>query len=325
MQRGGWSNRGHQDRGQSKYCNCDWALLLERSDGCSAHTVECRTYRHRDLYLAPALTAADRKPQYDGYARTIFSDIDEGPADADWLYNVLKAKKIVTVNDGSAYSVQLTAVMVKRFQQNGGTVLSQEAISPTDVDMHPMLVRVATEKPDAIYLPLFVAAAAQIVRQTKEIQGLEKTPLVGGSGLMAPDMIEAAAPRSWVSVAYPDVSPEAMGKGYPKFVEAYKKAYGEAPISGYHANAYDATTLAFKAIEKVAVTDKTGVTYIGKKALHDAVFATKFEGVSGSIDCDAHGQCTKFKFSVYEFTKRRSKSYRCRKSVRRSIPDRAKI
>ena len=31
-----------------------------------------------------------------------------------------------------------------------------------------------------------------------------------------------------------------MGKGYPKFVDEYKKEFGEAPISGYHANAYDA-------------------------------------------------------------------------------------
>ena len=82
-----------------------------------------------------------------------------------------------------------------------------------------------------------------------------------------------------------------MGKGYPKFVDEYKKAYGEAPISGYHANAYDGAMLAIKAIEKVAKTDKDGNLYIGKKALRDAVFATKFDGISGPIACDAYGEC----------------------------------
>jgi branched-chain amino acid transport system substrate-binding protein len=270
---------------------------------------------------APALTAADRKPAYDGYARTVFSDVNEGPADANFLFNVLKAKKIVTVNDGSPYSVQLTEVMVKRFKEIGGTVLSQEAVAPTDVDMHPLLARIASEKPDAIYLPLFVAAAGQIVRQAKDTNGLEKTPLLGGAGLMAADMIQAAGPAVvGFKLAYPDLSPESMGKTYPKFVEEYKKAYGEAPISGYHANAYDAAMLAFKAIERVAVTDKNGGMYIGKKALRDAVFASHFAGVSGEIACDAHGQCATFHFAAYEYTSADPKSYDVGKNPKKIYP-----
>jgi branched-chain amino acid transport system substrate-binding protein len=270
---------------------------------------------------APALTAADRKPAYDGYARTVFSDVDEGPADANFLLNVLKAKKIVTVNDGSPYSVQLTEVMVKHFKEIGGTVLSQEAIAPTDVDMHPLLERIAVEKPDAIYLPLFVAAAGQIIRQAKETNGLENTILLGGAGLMAADMIQAAGPAVvGFKIAYPDLSPASMGKFYPKFVEEYEKAYTEAPISGYHANAYDAAVLAFKAIEEVAITDENGVTYIGKKALRDAVFASHFDGVSGEIACDPHGQCAKFHFAAYEYTSANPKTYDVGKNPKKIYP-----
>ena len=101
-----------------------------------------------------------------------------------------------------------------------------------------------------------------------------------------------------------------MGKGYSKFVTAYKKAYGEAPISGYHANAYDAAELAFKAVGRVAKTDANGATYIGRKALRDAVLATKFEGVSGPIACDEHGQCAQFKPAVYEFTNGDPKTFK---------------
>jgi hypothetical protein len=50
--------------------------------------------------------------------------------------------------------------------------------------MHPVLTRIATEKPDAIYLPIFVAAAAQLMRQAPTIPGLEKTPLIGGGALI---------------------------------------------------------------------------------------------------------------------------------------------
>jgi branched-chain amino acid transport system substrate-binding protein len=252
---------------------------------------------------APALTAADRKPEYDGFVRTVFSDQDQGKADATWIHDKLGAKTVVAVHDGSPYAQQLAAVMAKNFEALGGKVLSTEAVAPTDVDMHPVLTRIATEKPDAIYLPIFVAAAAQIVRQAPTIPGLDKTPLIGGGALMAPEFIQAVGPGIVeFRIAYPDVSPDAMGKGYPQMVDEYKKMFGEAPISGYHANAYDAATMAMMAIQKVAVTTKDGTTYIGRKALRDALFATKFEGVSGPIACDAHGECAQFKPAVYEFT-----------------------
>ena len=260
---------------------------------------------------APKLTAPDRKPEYAGYMRTVYSDNDQGAADAKYVYEVLKARKVVTVHDGSPYAQQLATVMGENFTKLGGSVLSQEAVAPTDVDMHPVLTRIATEKPDVIYAPVFVAAGAQLLRQEKETPGLEKTPLIGSSGQMAPDLIEAA--RDAVvgyRITYPDVSPEAMGTGYPKFVDEYKKEFGEAPISGYHANAYDAADLAFKAMEKVAKTDANGVTYIGRKALRDAVLSIKFDGVSGPIGCDPYGECAQFKPAVYEFTSGDPKTFK---------------
>ncbi len=270
---------------------------------------------------APALTAPDRKPEYAGFVRTVYSDIDQGRNDAKYVYDVLKAKKIVTIHDGSPYAQQLATVMGDNFKKLGGTVLSQEAVSPTDVDMHPVLTRVATEKPDVIYAPVFVAAGAQLLRQSKDIPGLEKVPLIGSSGQMAPDLVEAArASIVGYKITYPDVSPEAMGKAYPKFVDEYKKAYGEAPISGYHANAYDGAQLAFKAIEKVAKTDAKGDTYIGRKALRDAVFATKFEGVSGPISCDQYGQCAQFKPAVYEFTNGDPKTFKIGENPKKIWP-----
>ena len=46
---------------------------------------------------APSLTAADRKPEYDGFVRTCYSDADQGLNDAKYVHDVLKATKIVTV------------------------------------------------------------------------------------------------------------------------------------------------------------------------------------------------------------------------------------
>jgi branched-chain amino acid transport system substrate-binding protein len=260
---------------------------------------------------APSLTAPDRKPEYAGFLRTVYSDSDQGLYDAKYSYEVLKAKTVVTVHDGSPYAQQLATVMGKNFTSMGGKVLSQEAVAPTDVDMHPLLTRIATEKPDVLYFPVFVAAGAQILRQAKTTPGLEKTTLLGGSSLMAADFIEAAKDAVvGFHFTYPDVSDDALGKGYPAFVEKYKKAYGEGPVSGFHANAYDAATLVLMAVQKVAVKDSKGDLYIGRKALRDAAFAVKFDGISGPIACDPYGECAKFKPAVYEFTSADPKSFK---------------
>jgi branched-chain amino acid transport system substrate-binding protein len=270
---------------------------------------------------APSLTSPTRKPEYNGFARTIGSDLYQGQGDATYAAKVLKAKTVVTVHDGSPYAQQLQQVMADNFKQMGGQVLSQEAIAPTDVDMHPLLTRIASEKPDLIYFPVFTAAAAQIVRQAKETPGLEKTKLMGGGSLLSADFIEATGPSIvGFQIGYPDISPEAMGKGYPKFVEEYKKAYGEAPISGFHANAYDAAILAVKALEKVAKTDNDGNLYIGRKAFRDAVFSVKFDGISGPIACEEHGECAKFKPSVLEFTSADPKTFAIGKNPKKIWP-----
>jgi branched-chain amino acid transport system substrate-binding protein len=94
-----------------------------------------------------------------------------------------------------------------------------------------------------------------------------------------------------------------MGKKYPEFVEKYKAKYGEGPINAFHAHAYDAGVIVAKSIEAVAKTDADGTTYVGRKALRDALFATKgYDGISGPINCDEHGQCGAFHFAVYQFT-----------------------
>jgi branched-chain amino acid transport system substrate-binding protein len=270
---------------------------------------------------APSLTAPDRKPAYDGFARTIASDIDQGASDAQYIYTVLKAKTLATVHDGSPYAQQLAAVTARNFIKLGGKVVSEEAVAPTDVDMHPVLTKVAAAKPDVFYMPIFVAAAAQLLRQSKEIPGMEHTTLIGGGSLGAAEFIEAVGPAVvGFRLCYSDVSPETMGKGYPAFLTKYKKMYGEGPISGFHANAYDAAEMAIKAITKVAKTDKDGTLYIGRKALRDAVFAEKFDGLSGPIGCDAYGQCAKFKPGVYEFVSADPKSFTMGKNPKKIWP-----
>ena len=253
---------------------------------------------------APSLTAADRKPEYFGFLRTVYSDADAGKFDAKYFYEELQCQTLATIHDGSPYAAQLAKTAADNFRELGGEVVAEEAVAPTDVDMRPVLTGIAAKQPCVLYYPIFVAAAAQITSQAPDIQGLENTKVMGGSALLAPGFLEAAGDAAvGFEFTNPDTSAEAMGEQYPAFVEAYETKFGEPPIQAFHANAYDGAQILIKAIEQVAVEGDDGTLYIGRKALRDALFATKgHEGMSGLIECDEHGQCAGFKFAVYRFT-----------------------
>jgi branched-chain amino acid transport system substrate-binding protein len=99
----------------------------------------------------------------------------------------------------------------------------------------------------------------------------------------------------------PDLSVEALGPKYQQFLDKHQKKYGEKPLSAFHAHAYDAAMMIFAAIEKVAKKDAQGNTYIGRKALRDALFATRnFPGITGNLTCNPYGDCADPKIAVYQ-------------------------
>jgi len=247
---------------------------------------------------APDLTAADRPADYWCYARTAHNDNVQGAAMADYAYQQ-GFRNAATVHDGSIYADQLQQVFAKRFQELGGNIVAQEAVGPEDTDMKPMLTRVAAQNPDFIYYPIFIPAGGQITSQAKEVTGLEGVQLAGADGMFSPQFLEAAGSAvldfKWSS---PDFS--AFGAGYQDFLAAHLAKYGEPPLAPFHAHAYDAANIIFAAIEKVAIQGDDGSLLIPRKALVDAMFATKdFAGLTGTLTCSDTGDCADPKIAVY--------------------------
>jgi branched-chain amino acid transport system substrate-binding protein len=251
---------------------------------------------------APRLTAPDRGPTYDGYLRTAHNDKVQGRVAAEFARKVLKVERAATIHDGSPYAEGLAGVFAETFKKLGGTVTSQEAIAPTDTDMRPVLTKIAAGKPDLIYYPIFIAAGGHVTRQAKEVSGLAKVKLMGADGMFSPDFLKAAGePAVGMYHSSPDLSPEALGPAYKTFQDKHQKKYGEKPLSAFHAHAYDATMMVFTAIQKVAKKDQAGDTYIGRKALRDALYATKgYKGLTGTLTCDKFGDCADPKIAVYQ-------------------------
>jgi len=248
----------------------------------------------------PSVTDPKRGPDYDGYLRTAHNDKLQGAIAADFAYKELKLTKAATIHDGSPYAEQLQAVFAAQFKKLGGTITAQEAISPDDTDMRPVLTKIATGKPEFLYLPIFIAAGGHVVRQSKEVSGLEKVVLMGADGVFSPDFYKAAGEAA-VGMYHSSPDFSAFAGGYKQFVAKHEKKYGEKPLAPYHAHAYDAAMVVFNAVEKVAKKGPDGTLYVGRMALRDAMYATQnHKGLTGTITCDQYGDCADPKIGIYK-------------------------
>jgi branched-chain amino acid transport system substrate-binding protein len=249
---------------------------------------------------APSLTAPDTHEPF--YARTAHNDSIQGAAMAQFVSEVLGLTTAATIDDGSAYADQLAAVFAKSFADDyGGTITAEEAVSVGDTDFSGVLGNIAADSPQFLYFPIFVAEGALITQQARETQGLEDTVLGGADGILSPDWLEAAGDAAeGVVLSGPDLA--FSGDFYEaEFLPAYTEISGEdAPISVFHAHAFDAYNMLADAIEAVAFDDG-GTTYIPRTALRDAFFATEgYEGITGTLTCDENGDCADAKISVSE-------------------------
>jgi len=238
---------------------------------------------------APALTM----PVLDAteiFNRTCWSDVIQGPAAGKFVYETLGVSKAATIHDGSPYAEQLGQEFAKGFEALGGEIVAAEAVNVGDTDMRPVLTRIKAGEPGLIYWSGFVAEGGYLAAQMPDV-GMEDVLFMGADGIKADEFIKAAGDRAEGVYASAGDLAEA-GPALPKFLEAYEAEYGEAPIAPFHAHAYDAYMVIVNAIEQVGQTDADGNLMIGRKALRDAIRATKdHQGLSGKIACDENGDC----------------------------------
>ncbi|WP_158747528.1 branched-chain amino acid ABC transporter substrate-binding protein [Acidisphaera sp. L21] len=252
---------------------------------------------------APALTAADRPMGLQGIVRFVYNDLNAAAAAVKYAQS-LKVTKAATLHDGSLYAEELATAFAKQFKAAGGTIVAAEAISPSDTDLRPVLTRIGTSQPELLFAPIFTGASAYLTRQEKEVPGMAKVPVLGTDAVLSPSFLEAAGDSA---IGYRltgiDNDPKLMGSRYGDFLAKYKTKFGEDPIGGFHGNGYDAALAMMTAIEKVAKTDAAGDTYIGRKALRDALMATTdLDGITGKLSCDKFGDCGASHFAVFEYT-----------------------
>jgi branched-chain amino acid transport system substrate-binding protein len=248
---------------------------------------------------SPALTdsTASWNP---GYYRTAHNDLVQGAKVAEWVFNDLGLTTAAAIHDGDPYTEGLANAFRNAFVGLGGEIVAFTAVSKGDTDMLPVLTAVsAAGPPEFLYFPIFNPECPLIAKQVPQVEGLENTVLSAADGCISGDVIEAFGGESGGMVfSGPDL--RFSGAEYDAFLADYEAKVGSAPISVFHAHAYDATNVVLNCIEEVGVQEG-GALHIGRKAMRDCLTATKdHQGITGLIKCNEYGDCAAPNISISE-------------------------
>ncbi len=225
-----------------------------------------------------------------GYFRTAHNDAEQGNAAAAFAFRKLNIRKVATVDDGDPYTKGLARVFREAFAKLGGEVVLASAINKGDTDMLPVLTSVHDSGAELLFLSLFEPEGDLIMQQKAKDAALAPIKALSSDGLMLGTFLETVGKDS---IGMYFVGPaKASGPGYDAFVSKYEAKYHEQLTTNFHAQTYDAANILLTAIEKVAIRDSSGTLHIGRKALRDAVSATKgFPGLTGTLSCSQFGDC----------------------------------
>jgi branched-chain amino acid transport system substrate-binding protein len=210
--------------------------------------------------------------------RVCFIDPFQGTVMAKFARENLKLTKVAILRDvGNDYSVGLADFFKKKFEELGGTIVSDQSFKAGDQDFKAQLTAIKSKKPEMIYIPAYYGDVALAGRQSREL-GI-KVPMAGGDGWDSSKLYEiaqGALDGGFFSNHYTDENPDPKVQA---FVKKYKETYGSVP-DALAALGYDAALVAIDAIGRAK--ELTG------PSVRDALEVTKdFPGVAGVITLDA--------------------------------------
>ena len=154
-----------------------------------------------------SLTKGANKEATSSFFRVVPGDYIQGPTDANYMVDKLKAKKVAIIDFQEPYSVGLgdaaEIVLKKR-----GVSVTRQSTSVTTTDFSSLVTRVPNDA-DVVFFPSQQAADAQTFAQQLLEQG-KKAKVFGGDGTNSPTDFHVTG--SYVSNFAPDISGIASSK-----------------------------------------------------------------------------------------------------------------
>lgn len=210
--------------------------------------------------------------------RICYNDSYQGTAMAFYaLNNLSKSKAVVIMDSSSDYGKGLAENFVKTFEENGGTIVAQEAYVKDDTDFNSILTKIKGQDFDVIYIPGYYQEAGLIIKQARAL-GID-VPVLGADGFDSPKLVELAGAEALNEVYFSNhYSSLDESKVVQDFIAAFKAKYNKEP-DAFNALGYDLAKFVAEGIKNASE--------VKGEAVKAALASTKdFVGVTGSFSVD---------------------------------------
>jgi len=232
------------------------------------------------------------------YFRTVATDAFQGPNMANYMADTLKVKTIFILDDSGAYGVGLADAFQGQAEKRGIKVLGRDRLDPKAADYAPILTKIKSLNPQALYYGGVAQAGVKLAKQAYEI--IPDVIKAGGDGMQTVDLLNGAgfpAVEDWyATVASPHVTEDPKAA---KFSDRYFARFKQRP-DDYTITCYTGAEVIIQAVKKVAATGKP----VTRDAVRDAIQQVKLpDSMLGPIEFDENGDLRNKIISVFQIRK----------------------
>ncbi len=222
--------------------------------------------------------------------RMMTSDTQQGAVIGAYAVKGLSKKKIVVIDDRTAYGQGLADEFEKAAKAAGGTIVMREFTNDKAQDFKSILTKVKAKNPDAIFFGGVEAQSAAIVKQMKELK--INAVFMSGETTKTDNFLKIAGVAAEGSVASLAGLPLDQMPGGNAYVAKYKKRFNEN-VQTYSPYAYDGAMALMAAMKRADSIEPA--KYL------PALARTTMSGVTSSkIAYDAKGDLKDGGITVYQ-------------------------
>ena len=235
-------------------------------------------------------------PDLNTFFRVCTTDSRQGSALSKFARE-LGYKRVYVIDDNETYGLDLANRFESDFTAAGGTVIAHDHIAKNTQDFKSQLIKIAGEKPDAVFFGGVTSTGGGLIRKQMMTTGLAKTPFMGGDGIA--DLATVAgsdADGSYYTLAAPNAEKLPAAQA---FIKAYQAKY-HTGIGPYSANAYAAAQVAVNGIES-AMKANGGKLPSRTQVVTAIASAKSLQTPIGPVSFDKFGDIRNPVLSLYGF------------------------
>ena len=241
-----------------------------------------------------------------GYYRTAHNDLYQGAAAANFALEVLGVTSAAAIHDGDPYTEGLAQAFADAFEAGGGTITVFTAVNKGDTDMVPVLTEVAASGPEMLFFPIFQPEGDFIIQQAGSVAGMSGITMMAADGLLNSDFLALAESEdmffSGPDTRYGDNANQSTGELAASVLADYEAEFGEVPAAPFWAHSYDAAVLLLDAIAHASYMDGDDLVIDRAGVREHLNSVSDYEGLIGTMTCDAFGDCGSQKITVIQNT-----------------------